>query len=56
LRIAILNRIRQLAEETNQPDKIKKVNELIKLESGRHTKKITRIQSAPAAPGTGQNK
>ncbi|MFA5292432.1 MAG: hypothetical protein WC496_05290 [Phycisphaerae bacterium] len=48
-RIAILQRIRQLAEENNLTDKIQKVDELIKMETGRHRKTIMQLHQKPAA-------
>lgn len=50
-RVAVLERIRQLAQETGQNDKIAKVDELMKLENDRHAKKITKLHSVPGTSG-----
>ena len=46
-RIAILDRIRQLAKEDSLTDKIQKVDSLLKMENERHRKKLVRLQQRP---------
>ncbi len=50
LRIAILNRIRQLAEQEGLADTIEKADNLIKMENDRHTKKVTQLHRKPLWP------
>ncbi len=46
-RLAILNRIRQLAEQEGLADIIKRADRLIKMENDRHMKKITHLHRKP---------
>ncbi|HBG28406.1 MAG: hypothetical protein A2Y10_11090 [Planctomycetes bacterium GWF2_41_51] len=43
-RVAVLERIRELAREAGRADIISKVDELMKLENNRHVKKINKLQ------------
>ncbi len=45
-RLAVLERIRQLAREEGKADIISKVDQLTKLENERHTKTIAKLQSS----------
>lgn len=45
-RLAVLERIRQLAREEGKADIISKVDKLTKLEKERHTKRIAKLQSS----------
>jgi len=49
-RIAILTRIKELAEATNQPEKARKADSLIQMENQRHRKKIIRLQTMSVRP------
>jgi len=48
-RIAVLQRIRQLAQENNLTDKVQKVDALIKIETDRHKKTIMQLHQKPAS-------
>ncbi len=53
-RLAALQRIRELAEQTGQPEKIKRVDALLKMEKSRHLKKIQKLNLMPAVSGQPQ--